>query len=151
MTSWSQGRNVPHMKSLSCQEGPVSGWAAMVLLHLPLPFLLLFSLTPLSPASPHGDPHTPHAAAGSILRQRPFVVVWNLPTAQCHSRFNIHLDLSAFDIVENREQRFLGQVNPEGEVLWPHFTDPSPLRTYSWDKGFNLKCLVFTFVCHCYK
>lgn len=83
----------------------------MVLLHLPLPFLLLFSLTPLSLASPHGDPHTPlpAAAAGSILRQRPFVVVWNLPTAQCHSRFNIHLDLSAFDIVENREQRFLGQ------------------------------------------
>ncbi|KAK5863286.1 hypothetical protein PBY51_000327 [Eleginops maclovinus] len=87
----------------------------MVLFHFPLSFLLLFSLYPLSPASPHGVdlPHTPlpavAAAAGPILRERPFVVVWNMPTAQCHTRHNIHLDLSAFDIVENREQRFLGQ------------------------------------------
>ncbi|XP_049436085.1 hyaluronidase-3 [Epinephelus fuscoguttatus] len=90
----------------------------MVLSHLPLPFLLLF-LSPLactcqSPASTHGvvlpdSPLPAVAAAGPILQDRPFVVVWNMPTEQCHRRYNIHLDLGNFDIVENRQQRFQGQ------------------------------------------
>ncbi|KAK5863279.1 hypothetical protein PBY51_000320 [Eleginops maclovinus] len=101
-------------------------------LHLLLPYVLLFSLYPLSPASPHGVdlPHPPllavAAAAGPILRERPFVVVWNMPTAQCHTRHNIHLDLSAFDIVENREQRFPGTGDDPSEVERPHFTVPCP-------------------------
>ena len=93
----------------------------MVLCHLPRPFLLtLLSLsslpyTSLSWNSTHGDSllHTPpHAvsAAGPILQDRPFVVVWNMPTDHCQKRYNIHLNLGDFDIVENQEQRFQGQV-----------------------------------------
>ncbi|XP_029290811.1 LOW QUALITY PROTEIN: hyaluronidase-3 [Cottoperca gobio] len=89
----------------------------MLFSHLPLPFLLPF-LSPLpcislSPTSPHGvvlPLHPPPAAAaGPILQERPFVVVWNMPTARCHELYNIHLDLSDFDIVENRQQLFQGQ------------------------------------------
>ncbi|KAG8002826.1 Hyaluronidase-1 [Nibea albiflora] len=78
----------------------------MVLPHLPLYFLLLFLSSIL--AVPH-DPWPAVAAAGQILEDRPFVVVWNMPTAQCRNRYNIHLDLRDFDIVENREQLFQGQ------------------------------------------
>ncbi|XP_042348170.1 hyaluronidase-3 [Plectropomus leopardus] len=93
----------------------------MVLSLLPLPFLLLLLLflsplpcTSLSPTSSHGSvlPDAPLpavAAAGPVLQERPFVVVWNMPTEQCHRRFSIHLDLGSFDIVENRQQRFQGQ------------------------------------------
>ncbi|KAM6929212.1 hyaluronidase-3 [Lycodopsis pacificus] len=83
----------------------------MVLSHLPLPFLLLF-LSPLSCMGGVVLPHAPLpsvAAAGPVLQGRPFVVVWNMPTARCHKRFNVRLDLGHFDIVENRQQRFQGQ------------------------------------------
>ncbi|XP_070696372.1 hyaluronidase-3 [Pempheris klunzingeri] len=85
----------------------------MVLSHLPHLFLLLLC-TSLSQTSTHGvaPPHRPLpavAAAGPILQGRPFVVVWNMPTAQCQKRYNIHLDLGDFDIVENQQQRFRGQ------------------------------------------
>ncbi|XP_022613271.1 hyaluronidase-3-like [Seriola dumerili] len=90
----------------------------MLLSHLPL-LLLLLLLSPLpcsslSWNSTHGDPVllTPPpavAAAGPVLQDRPFVVVWNMPTARCQKRFNIHLNLQDFDIVENRQQRFQGQ------------------------------------------
>uniref|UniRef100_A0A8C3G9I1 Hyaluronidase n=1 Tax=Cyclopterus lumpus TaxID=8103 RepID=A0A8C3G9I1_CYCLU len=81
----------------------------MVLSHLSLPFLLFLSplsCTSLSPTSPHGVvlPQAP-----PILQDQPFVVVWNMPTARCHQRYNVHLDLGRFDIVENRQQRFQGQ------------------------------------------
>ncbi|XP_034550807.1 hyaluronidase-3 isoform X2 [Notolabrus celidotus] len=32
-----------------------------------------------------------------------------MPTAQCKKRYNIHLDLNTFDIVENQQERFQGQ------------------------------------------
>ncbi|XP_026223743.1 hyaluronidase-3 [Anabas testudineus] len=90
----------------------------MVLSHLPFSFLLSLSLAPfpcilLSQNSPHGPLHTSLppslAAAGPILQDRPFVVVWNMPTAHCHRLYNIHLDLGDFDIVANRRQKFQGQ------------------------------------------
>lgn len=93
--------------SLPCQEGHSSGCVAMVLPHLPLYFLLLFLSSILT--APH-DTWPTEAAAGPVLEDRPFVVVWNMPTAQCRERYNIHLDLRDFDIVENREQLFQGQV-----------------------------------------
>ncbi|XP_056279737.1 LOW QUALITY PROTEIN: hyaluronidase-3 [Pseudoliparis swirei] len=73
----------------------------MVMSLLFLLFLSALSCTSLSPTSPHGVV-LPHAPA--ILQDRPFVVVWNMPTARCHQRFNVHLDLGRFDIVENRQQ-----------------------------------------------
>ncbi|KAL6119957.1 hyal3 [Pungitius sinensis] len=97
----------------------------MGLSHLSVPFFLLLFLflllllfhsrlsgSSLSPTSTHGVvlPRVPRtAAAGPVLEERPFVVVWNMPTARCHKRFNVHLDLGHFDIVENRQQSFQGQ------------------------------------------
>lgn len=92
-----------------------------LLLRLLFVFLLLFSLsilsfTSLSPNSTRRNPLLQTlppavAAAGPILEDRPFIVVWNMPTSRCQKRYNIHLNLGDFDIVENRQQRFQGQVN----------------------------------------
>lgn len=79
---------------------------AMVLV---LPVLLLYHLTCSS--SPQTLPEAA-AAARPILRDRPFVVVWNMPTAHCQKQYNVYLDLRDFDIVENRQQDFQGQVTP---------------------------------------
>lgn len=89
----------------------------MVLCHLHLPFFFFFFLLLLSPcispsrASVHGAaaPRPAVAAAGPILQDRPFAVVWNMPTARCERRHNVHLNLGDFDIVENRKQHFQGQ------------------------------------------
>lgn len=82
----------------------------MVLFHL----LLLFFCTFPSKTSTrrvaliHNQSHAV-AAAIPILQDHPFVVVWNMPTAKCQKRYDIHLDLGDFDIVENRQQHFQGQ------------------------------------------
>lgn len=81
-----------------------SAWTAM---ELVLPLFLLSHLTRSS--SPQTLPEA-GAAAGPILRNRPFVVVWNMPTAHCQKHYNVQLDLRDFDIVENRQQDFQGQV-----------------------------------------
>ncbi|XP_074538179.1 hyaluronidase-3 [Halichoeres trimaculatus] len=91
----------------------------MMLLHLPLPSLLLLFLSLLPSCTslssipsycstlPGGPP--PADAAALILQGQPFVVVWNMPTAQCEKHYNIRLNLDDFDIVENQKQRFQGQ------------------------------------------
>uniref|UniRef100_UPI003AAB57B1 hyaluronidase-3 n=1 Tax=Centroberyx gerrardi TaxID=166262 RepID=UPI003AAB57B1 len=87
----------------------------MELSRLPLSILLLLFLPPLpcsslSRPSAHGAPLLPGlAAAGPVLQDRPFVVVWNMPTSHCQKRYDIQLDLRDFDIVENRQQSFQGQ------------------------------------------
>lgn len=91
-------------------------------------FLPLVSFAPLSHASTSGPglSHGPHlpaavAAAPPIQRNLPFVVVWNMPTARCHRRHNIDLDLKDFSIVGNKRQRFQGQVIfPSGPKRSPH-------------------------------
>ncbi|XP_066553654.1 hyaluronidase-3 isoform X2 [Amia ocellicauda] len=52
---------------------------------------------------------TTSAGAFPIIHCRPFVVVWNMPTEQCQERHGVSIDLSTFDIIQNRQQRFLGQ------------------------------------------
>ncbi|XP_029361413.1 hyaluronidase-3 [Echeneis naucrates] len=90
----------------------------MVLFRLRLPFLVLLSLSllytsllwTLSHGNPPLHPSPPAvAAAGPILQDRPFVVVWNTPTARCQRRYGVNLNLGDFDIVENRHQNFQGQ------------------------------------------
>lgn len=101
-------------------------WTAMEL------FLPLFLLAHLMRTSSHPEATV---AAGPILLDRPFAVVWNIPTARCQQHYNVHLDLRDFDIVENRQQDFQGQVIhlPLGSkvpnsywhhfgVLFPHFS-----------------------------
>uniref|UniRef100_A0A8C6VRF2 Hyaluronidase n=1 Tax=Nothobranchius furzeri TaxID=105023 RepID=A0A8C6VRF2_NOTFU len=51
---------------------------------------------------------SPPATAGPVLQDHPFIVVWNMPTANCQ-KHNVQLDLEEFDIVVNRKQRFQGQ------------------------------------------
>lgn len=90
----------------------------MELPHLLLLLVFLTSsicCTSLPQNGPRGDAFRgaslpAEAAAGAILHNRPFISVWNMPTANCLKRFDIHLDLGAFDIVENHMQRFQGQV-----------------------------------------
>lgn len=90
---------------LSGRTGHLSGGAPMGLSHLSLLLLLLLPHSPLpgsslSPTSTHCVVLPCAPPAGPVLEDRPFVVVWNMPTARCHQRFNVHLDLGHFDIVE---------------------------------------------------
>ncbi|XP_067908124.1 hyaluronidase-1-like isoform X2 [Heterodontus francisci] len=49
------------------------------------------------------------ASASPIIHDKPFIVVWNTPTAGCKTKFNVDLDLSVFDIVENENESFVGK------------------------------------------
>lgn len=78
----------------------------MVLSHLRL---LIFLVPVLPCASPSESLPPAVAAGGTVQWDQPFVVVWNMPTANCQKRHNIQLDLEDFGIVANRRQRFKGQ------------------------------------------
>ncbi|XP_006893071.1 PREDICTED: hyaluronidase-3 [Elephantulus edwardii] len=41
--------------------------------------------------------------------KRPFLVLWNVPSAHCKDRFGVHLPLEALDITANYGQHFKGQ------------------------------------------
>ncbi|KAM6160251.1 hyaluronidase-3 isoform 1-T1 [Erethizon dorsatum] len=41
--------------------------------------------------------------------ERPFSVLWNVPSARCKARFDVHLPLSALGIIANHGQHFHGQ------------------------------------------
>ncbi|MED6269713.1 hypothetical protein CHARACLAT_002491 [Characodon lateralis] len=79
----------------------------MVLSRLRL-LILLITLLPCASLSENLSAPAV-AAAGPVLRDRPFVVVWNMPTANCQKHHHIQLDLQDFGIVENHKQRFQGQ------------------------------------------
>ncbi|KAL1021382.1 hypothetical protein UPYG_G00012590 [Umbra pygmaea] len=70
--------------------------------------LSTFLVTALGDAS-YSDPGLSLSAAKSIVPARPFTVVWNMPTLRCEERYGIHLDLDAFDILENHDHSFKGQ------------------------------------------
>ncbi|KAJ8015926.1 hypothetical protein DPEC_G00001770 [Dallia pectoralis] len=55
------------------------------------------------------DPTMSMAAAGPIVQDRAFTVVWNIPTLRCEKRYGIHLGLKDFDILENHRHSFKGQ------------------------------------------
>ncbi|XP_075715521.1 hyaluronidase-4 [Rhinoderma darwinii] len=48
-------------------------------------------------------------AKSPILKNRPFIAIWNAPTQQCKARYKIDLDLSVFDIVANPNETLSGQ------------------------------------------
>lgn len=107
-------------------------------------FHLLVILT-LSQTSSQGSalPQSPPAAvaaAGPVLQDRPFVVVWNMPTAQCKRRYNIDLDLGDFDIIENRHQSFQGEVTVLRDLLTAsdfhkHFSE---IQVYFYSNNFSV-------------
>ncbi|XP_069792620.1 hyaluronidase-1-like isoform X2 [Narcine bancroftii] len=49
------------------------------------------------------------AAATPLIQDKPFIVVWNTPSAACKTKFNVDLELSVFDIVENANGSFIGK------------------------------------------
>uniref|UniRef100_UPI00398E8055 hyaluronidase-1-like isoform X1 n=3 Tax=Pristiophorus japonicus TaxID=55135 RepID=UPI00398E8055 len=49
------------------------------------------------------------ASASPIIHDKPFIVIWNTPSAGCKTKFNVDLDLSVFDIVENENESFVGK------------------------------------------
>ncbi|XP_012722195.2 hyaluronidase-3 [Fundulus heteroclitus] len=79
----------------------------MVLPHLRL-LILLFPLFQCASLS-ENDSLPAMAAADPVLGDQPFIVVWNMPTANCQKHHNIQLNLQDFGIVENHKQRFQGQ------------------------------------------
>lgn len=109
-----------------------SGGAAMSLFHLL--FILSLSQTSTQGSALPQSPPAAVAAAGPILQDRPFVVVWNMPTAQCKRRYNIDLDLGDFDIMENRHQSFQGEVT----VLRDAFTASDFHRDFQRDTSIFL-------------
>ncbi|XP_069812200.1 hyaluronidase-1-like [Dendropsophus ebraccatus] len=48
-------------------------------------------------------------AKSPLLKNRPFIAIWNAPTQQCKQRYKIDLDLSVFDIVANSNETLSGQ------------------------------------------
>ncbi|CAG6021192.1 unnamed protein product [Menidia menidia] len=84
------------MVCVSRQEAHMEAGAAMALSQL-----LVFLTARLCCASP--------PAAGPVLQERPFVVVWNMPTANCQRRHAVRLDLEPYGILENKRQHFQGQ------------------------------------------
>ena len=46
---------------------------------------------------------------GPPLPNKPFITVWNTPTDRCKPKWNVSLDLSAFDIVVNKDQKWCGE------------------------------------------
>lgn len=46
---------------------------------------------------------------GSPFSKKPFLTMWNAPTASCSRQHNVELDLSMFSIVHNRNQGLMGE------------------------------------------
>lgn len=44
-----------------------------------------------------------------IIFNKPFITVWNAPTADCKSSFDVDLNLGIFDIIANQNESFIGQ------------------------------------------
>lgn len=65
-------------------------------------------------------------AGRSSFAQVPFLTVWNAPTASCLSQFGVDLDLGTFNIVQNRNQSFMGEnitiFYAEKLGLYPRYT-----------------------------
>nr|XP_033782565.1 hyaluronidase-4-like isoform X2 [Geotrypetes seraphini] len=45
----------------------------------------------------------------SFLPNKPFVVFWNAPTIRCESVYGVPLNLNAFSIVHNTQEKFIGE------------------------------------------
>uniref|UniRef100_UPI00398EA36D hyaluronidase-like n=1 Tax=Pristiophorus japonicus TaxID=55135 RepID=UPI00398EA36D len=51
----------------------------------------------------------PKQAKSPIISNKPFITVWNAPTAACQSLFGVDLNLEIFDIIANHNDSFIGQ------------------------------------------
>ncbi|KAM8972076.1 hyaluronidase-1-like [Pelodytes ibericus] len=62
-----------------------------------------------------------------VIEDKPFISVWNAPTAQCKQRYKVDLDLNVFDIVANPNESFIGSnitiFYHTHLGYYPHITD----------------------------
>uniref|UniRef100_V9KVI3 Hyaluronidase n=1 Tax=Callorhinchus milii TaxID=7868 RepID=V9KVI3_CALMI len=65
--------------------------------------IILLWLYPLTPGRERKQTKWP------VISDKPFIVVWNAPTANCKSVYGIDLGLDVFDIVANQNATFIGQ------------------------------------------
>lgn len=49
------------------------------------------------------------AGGGPVLLDRPFITVWNAPSQDCQQKYNVSLDLVAFDVDLNQNESFMGR------------------------------------------
>ncbi|GCB66682.1 hyaluronidase-2-like isoform X1 [Scyliorhinus torazame] len=54
-----------------------------------------------------GQPLKP--AKSPVKSNKPFITVWNSPTAACQSSFGVNLNLRIFDIIANQNESFIGK------------------------------------------
>ncbi|XP_053572630.1 hyaluronidase-1-like [Bombina bombina] len=73
------------------------------------------------------DAHKLKQARKPLIKNNPFVAIWNAPTEQCKRRYNVDLDLSVFDIVINTNETLSGSnvtiFYHTHLGHYPHFTD----------------------------
>ncbi|KAJ8394837.1 hypothetical protein AAFF_G00041920 [Aldrovandia affinis] len=98
-------------RTLLCMpQARILDQGATALMATSSPILLILTLLGPTGAVAWQQPNRLDAAAAAPpIEGRPFAVVWNMPTAHCRERYGIHLNLSAFDIIENCHECFLGQ------------------------------------------
>ncbi|XP_070594775.1 hyaluronidase-1-like isoform X2 [Erythrolamprus reginae] len=74
-------------------------------------FLLLLLLFPDGPAAlplPPLPPPSLKPALPPIVKNKPFLVFWNAPTARCASAYNVSLHLDSYGILVNSQEAFVG-------------------------------------------
>ncbi|XP_078454890.1 hyaluronidase-2-like isoform X2 [Lampetra fluviatilis] len=80
---------------------------------------LLLAVTVMAQERVHTSP--------PLLYDRPFLVIWNIPSEQCKSRFSVDLDLSMFDMYSTPNEGFYGQnvtiFYPDRLGIYPYITD----------------------------
>ncbi|XP_072327000.1 hyaluronidase-1-like [Scyliorhinus torazame] len=64
--------------------------------------------------------------ASPMIYNKPFTVVWNTPIAKCKTKYDVTLDLSAFDIVQNENGLLMGKkitlFDKKQLGLYPYYT-----------------------------
>ncbi|XP_038668311.1 hyaluronidase-like [Scyliorhinus canicula] len=64
--------------------------------------------------------------ASPMIYNKPFSVIWNTPIANCKTKFDVALDLGAFDVVENENGQLMGKkitiFYKEQLGLYPYYT-----------------------------
>lgn len=71
-------------------------------------FLLLLLFFPDGLAALPLDAHNLKPALPPIVKDKPFLVTWNAPTARCSAAYNVPLHLDSYGILVNSQEAFVG-------------------------------------------
>ncbi|XP_008103341.1 hyaluronidase-4 isoform X1 [Anolis carolinensis] len=93
---------VTHNVETLCSAGPSQRTSIHLRLHKH--FLLLLLLFPDLPAASYNlKPSLP-----PIIKNNPFLVTWNAPTARCSAAYEVPLNLDSYGILVNSQEAFAG-------------------------------------------